>query len=337
ANDGYTVDEAEELALKYLNGQMSADGEASTTGSTVVATETAGAGSAKSFHVVVNAKHTVKYSAFTRMFGYDEQTLSANSEAQSATESKNALSMFLVLDRSGSMAWITDEVESESTRCQNHSASNWYTENLRKTKPCYRSKISSLKIAVANLTSQLDESDPGNEFVRTAAVSYNDAQQSPTSLAWGTDDASAYVAAFPTVPTGGTDSSSAFKVAYQAVVADAETTEHERKNGQVPTRYIVFMTDGENTSYNGYSYSGYGDLADTETKKWCDKARDEDEEIQVEVYTVAFMAPTRGKQLLEYCATSGDHYIEATNNDELVAAFKYIGERASAVVSRLSK
>jgi hypothetical protein len=49
------------------------------------------------------------------------------------------------------------------------------------------------------------------------------------------------------------------------------------------------------------------------------------------------MAPTRGQNLLKYCATTTSHYFQAENMAALVAAFKVIGERTSAVVSRLTK
>jgi hypothetical protein len=49
------------------------------------------------------------------------------------------------------------------------------------------------------------------------------------------------------------------------------------------------------------------------------------------------MAPQRGQELLRYCASSSSHYYEAEETAELVAAFKAIGERASAMISRLTK
>ncbi|MNL89721.1 hypothetical protein D3C87_2202230 [compost metagenome] len=50
------------------------------------------------------------------------------------------------------------------------------------------------------------------------------------------------------------------------------------------------------------------------------------------------MAPKRGQTLLEDCATSETtHYFKAENTADLVAAFKAIGERASAMATRLTK
>ena len=162
------------------------------------------------------------------------------------------------------------------------------------------------------------------------AVAYNDSKFDETPLVWGSQGALDYVNDFPTVPQGGTDSSAAFKTAYEKVVAASEDTEHQKVNKQKPTRYIVFMTDGENTHLNGWPNA---DASDKETKKWCDKARDD----KIEVYTVAFLAPKRGQDLLKYCATTDGHYFGAEDMDSLVTDFKAIGEKASAVVSRLTQ
>ena len=338
ASQGFTAEEAQLLALQFLQTQMgdkqSVEDENEendlSSKSLVTITELATAGTGKSYKVVVDANYTVEYNAFTRLFGRESTTLKTTSTAESATESKNALSMFLVLDRSGSMAWVTDEIQSKNKKCQNHTSGNWYNANLEKTKPCYVSKVGALKLAVANLATQLNVADPDGIYVRMGAVAYNDSKFDETPLVWGSQGALDYVNDFPTVPQGGTDSSAAFKTAYEKVVAASEDTEHQKVNKQKPTRYIVFMTDGENTHLNGWPNA---DASDKETKKWCDKARDD----KIEVYTVAFLAPKRGQDLLKYCASTDGHYFGAEDMDSLVTAFKAIGEKASAVVSRLTQ
>jgi hypothetical protein len=48
----------------------------------------------------------------------------------------------------------------------------------------------------------------------------------------------------------------------------------------------------------------------------------------IEIYTIAFMAPTNSETLLKACATSPDHYyVNAQNGSDLMDAFKAIGER----------
>ena len=62
-------------------------------------------------------------------------------------------------------------------------------------------------------------------------------------------------------------------------------------NGRpAPRRHIVFMTDGDN------NYTS----ADTETKATCETAK----AAGVQIFSVAFMAPSKGQKLLQYCASS---------------------------------
>jgi hypothetical protein len=113
------------------------------------------------------------------------------------------------------------------------------------------------------------------------------------------------------------------ETAYNRLKESSENKAHKDKNGQVPTKYIVFMTDGDNNNTSD----------DTSTKATCAAAKKDG----MEVYAVAFMAPTRGQNLLKECASSTSHYFQAENMAALVSAFKVIGERTSAVVSRLTK
>lgn len=339
ANDGLTPSEARLVALQFLKTQIMggttvADakkkGDEIAAATTVDIKETALLGNGKAFTVEVSTRQTIQFNVFTRLLGQTSTVMTAKSSSASAKESKNALSMFLVLDRSGSMSWITDEIFDKNTACQNHTRQNWYSANLKKTKPCYVTKIGALKLAVASLFTQLSTADPKNLFVRTGTVTYNDRMLPAIDLDWGTAGALAEVNAIPSVPQGGTDSSGAFATAYEKVKASTEDIAHHDKNGQVPTKYIVFMTDGENTHFNGVANDK---ASDTATKASCDAARAD----KIEVYTVAFMAPSRGQELLQYCATTSNHYFEAANMAALVAAFKEIGQRTAAVVARLTK
>lgn len=326
-----SIEAAQELARKFLRTQISgapstAENESSADseddGVSVGISETPNGATGKTFKVTVTAKQVLSFNAMTRLLGKESITLETSSTAESATESKNALSMYLVLDRSGSMAWKTDTVNTAKKSCPNYTESNWSKyPNLKATSPCYITKIDALKAAASDLFAQLTVADPDSIYVRTGAVSYNASQDTAGDIAWGVTDTAAYVNALEAI--GGTASGNAFKTAYQKVTASAENTAHARKNGQVPTKYIVFMTDGEN------NYT----IEDTLTKLWCDTAKAN----KVEVYSVAFMAPTRGQALLKYCASSSSHYFEAEEAADLVAAFKAIGERASAMVSRLTK
>ncbi|WP_028001549.1 vWA domain-containing protein [Sinorhizobium arboris] len=345
------IEEAKALARKFLKSQAATasgtdlpgeekggtatrrapDGEAAaaaapqwddTNTTEIVITETPNGAKGKTFQVAVANKHLLQFNAMTRLLGQDSIELETRSVAESATESKNALSMYLVLDRSGSMAWKTNTVNTAKASCPNYTEANWSKfPKLGATSPCYVTKVDALKAAVGDLLAQLVTADPQATYVRTGAVSYNSAQDAASNLSWGTKGAADYVDAL--VATGGTASGGAFKTAYQKVIAGTEDSAHSAKNGQVPTKYIVFMTDGENNYAND----------DSVTKQWCDTAKAN----KVQIYSVAFMAPDRGQKLLKYCASSSSHYFEADEASDLVAAFKAIGERAAALASRLTK
>ncbi|EYR80521.1 MULTISPECIES: vWA domain-containing protein [unclassified Shinella] len=345
ANDGKSISEAKVIAMSFLKTQMSGstkeeEEKAKTEGtsgsdgnengveeydfdaSTVVEIiETALVGNGKSFKVNVSTSYEMKFNPFTRLLGQTKTTMNAASSAESATESKNALSMFLVLDKSGSMAWITNEKDAAVKSCINWTESNWGNTKTKATSPCYVSKMAALKLAVASLFTQFKAADPTDTFVRTGTIAYDSVSYTPSALAWGFTSSLDYVNKLDA--NGGTASGAAMKTAYNRLKEASENTAHRDKNGQVPTKYIVLMTDGDNNNT----------ADDTSTKATCTSAKNDG----MEVYTVAFMAPTRGQNLLKDCASSASHYFQAENMAALVAAFKVIGERTSAVVSRLTK
>lgn len=342
ANDGKTAAEARIIAAELFALQMSGtsgivkEGDETLVDAApvITITETPIENNGKAYQVDVAATYTVKYTVFTKLLGHTTGTLNTAStaESKSATESRNAFSMFLVLDRSGSMSFATDEKDPDpDKKCQRHLKSNWYTANLKETKPCYISKIAALKSAVGALSAQMTKADPTSKYVRTGASSYNDNMMgSVSALAWGTSGILTYVNAIPAVPQGGTDSSGAFAEAVKRLKDPSETTLHNTKNGKTPTRYIVFMTDGENTHYRGQTNDT---KSDEETKKSCNEART----AGIQVYSVAFLAPARGQELLKYCATTSSHYYAADDVASLVSVFNVIGAETAAVVSRLTK
>jgi Flp pilus assembly protein TadG len=322
ANKGITEDQAKALAADFVAGQMANHMDNPDTEKTrpfdfsqcthVTVTDQTTVGTAKKYDVTVQTCYDVQYSALSAFLGQSGGRLTVSSATESTTESKNALSMYLVLDRSGSMAEYTDTVSGSYT-CRYG----------RKTYTCYTyyDKITALRNAATSLMNKLGAADPDATLVRTGSVSYNTDMQTPNALAWGETKTKTYISKL--TADGGTDSGLAFKTAYQALVASSENTAHLNKNGQVPSKYIVFMTDGDN------NYTS----ADTETKKWCDLARTNG----IEVYSVAFMAPSRGQALLSYCATTSAHYFAAENADDLNAAFEYIGERTTETATRLTQ
>lgn len=325
-NNSMSDDAALELARKFIKAQFynvvpdakpsdGTDGEtpvdplAGAVGNVERTTSTSG----KTFDVTLTASYTMPTNGMTALLGWKQVTVGVTASAQATTETKNALSMYMVLDRSGSMAEDTSTLNTaKPTKCGDR--------NCTYTVPNYVLKIEALKLAVANLTAQLNTADPDKKLVRTAAVSYNASMQTPVSFDWGTIKTLSYVQAL--TATGGTDSSAAMARAYSDIMKSTEETAHKNRNGQVPSKFIVFMTDGDN------NYSS----ADTKTKATCDSAKS----AGVQIFTVAFMAPSKGRALLQYCASSSSHYYDAQNAADLVAAFKEIGDKAVEAATRLT-
>jgi Flp pilus assembly protein TadG/uncharacterized protein YegL len=334
-NDGITVDQAKQLALNFIKGQMQTELAAITQSqqqsgaqspygnfdisscTNVDVTQATGLGTTKIYNVSVSTCIAQKLTVLGAFYGSSVQTIKTTSATRSTTASQKALSMYLVLDRSGSMADNTDTV----TGTTSYTYSCGWRKTCTGTQTTYLTKIDALKQAAGELMAQISTADPDQYYARLGAASYNSAMDTPQALGWGTTAVSNYVNAL--VANGGTDSSGAFKQAYQSLASTTENSLHLTKNGQTPDKFIVFMTDGEN------NYT----TADTATKQWCDSAR----AAGMQVYSIAFMAPAAGQALLSYCATDASHFFAAQNAQDMIAAFKYIGEKAVSAATRLTQ
>jgi len=295
--DDLSIEDARVFAATFLRGQMEEDnsvfaGMNVKPSITITPVETNGT---TVWSVAIAMTGTQAVTPMARIMGRDNLNVGVVGKSQSASSNaaQGALSMALVLDRSGSMDWDLDG----------------------------KRKIDVLKTAVGGLIDQFETADPKQNYVRIGASSYSTYMTGFQNLHWKPQKTRDFVDALPA--SGGTDSTEAFSWALAKVNAAREINEHKNKSGEVPKRFIVFMTDGDN------NYSS----ADSSTKILCDRAKDEG----VEVYTVAFAAPTRGKQLLAYCATTANNFYDARSSADLIAAFESIGKQASKVTSRLTQ
>lgn len=262
---------------------------------------------------------------FMRVLGKTEIPISVEATVVGGkTVTASAFSMYLVLDRSGSMSEETSTTY--TTKC------GWVTCTKKYT------KMESLKLAVDSLATQFKTADPDMKYVRTAAVSYNDKMQTPSGLNWGSDDALAYVNKLS--PGGLTNSSAAMNAAYDVLKvktgASSEDVIHKAKNGAEPKKYIVLMTDGENTkTQNGRTVDN--PEADASTRDTCDDAKKADIIIYaIGLYTGSEVSK-RGEALLKYCATTtSDHYFIAKDTATLIKAFEKIGAASSDALVRLT-
>ncbi|TPW29627.1 vWA domain-containing protein [Pararhizobium mangrovi] len=273
---------------------------------------------------------------FLHLLGLDDVHLTVGSTSKSASETRSALSIYFVLDRSGSMSDYSNGTM----------------------------KIMALKTAMTSFLDRLDEADqadPQTSYVRTGVIAYNTDLFIPrtrsdwndeystcfslkyfygrrelkdcayyyylqngwswdTDLHWSSSPARSYVDAI--LPSGNTNSAVGMALAYQKLVNGDEDKEHEKRNGQKPKKIIVLMTDGEN-NVNG---------SDEQTTAYCNAAKAHD----VEIFSVAFAAPEHAKALLRSCANDENHFYAAADSDQLVSAFQSIGKKATNLMVRLA-
>lgn len=320
ASNGITEVQAKSLATDYLKGQMT--GEGLTVSPQITVSTVTGVNNSKTYTVDLAFDLSMALSPMMSVFNQQTAKISISSRSTSSRGASNSLSMYLVLDRSGSMQTSTTSIKSTTQPCHYYYMPNASTikDGGSKT-PCYYQRIEALKLAADTLFSTFATADPSAGLIRTGAVSYNSAKQTETPLAWGWSATDNYIDAL--TPTGGTSSTGAFKVALDALNSTSEDTIHKNKNGLTPNKAIVFMTDGENSSSSD----------DTTTLTHCATAKSKG----ITVYTVAFSASDQGKNLLSKCATSAATFFYAENATDLTAAFKTIGQVAATGLPRLTQ
>lgn len=303
--------DAETMAKSFVTSQMAnslsdATSEAAKLSTTPNISATPVSAGSTTYDVALTSSYTMSMNALSQAFGWKTVTITAYGKAVSSSGSSgsegtltlNRLSMYLALDRSGSM---------------NDSTDTSYT------------KIQSLKLAVQKLAKKLSDADPKNIYVRTGADSYNSTADKAQAMNWGTSQVVSYVNALQA--TGGTDATGALTAAYNALKA-SNTTEATAHKTTTFKRYVVFLTDGEMTGNS----AEWNASIDKKVRKECDTIKLDG----IEIYTVALSAPSNGKSLLKACATDANHYYEATDSISLISAFSSIGTDATKPSVRLT-
>lgn len=119
---------------------------------------------------------------------------------------------------------------------------------------------------------------------------------------------------------GGTDATQALENAYLALNKNNQTEAKAHGTSDFK-RFVIFMTDGEMTGNS----SVWNSAIDANVRQKCTKIKND----SIEIYTIAFNAPTNGKSLLAACATDDAHYYEADDTAKLVAVFGEIGKKTT--------
>lgn len=251
----------------------------------------------------------------TSMMGFKTLTIAVDATAKSSVGQQNSLSMYFVLDRSGSMQASTTQRNPNKSICMYEKYTLTPVETLTPTgnTTCYYYRIQVLQNSVQALLDTFEAADPQHRLIRTGADSYNAAADPVQNTGWGTSGVSSYVSKL--VAIDGTSSTKAFSNAVAALTDPMENTYHKNMNGLVPKKYIVYMTDGANNNL----------IDDTNTLAQCTAAK----LAGITVYTVGFSAPARGKTLLLACASAPVDFYDASDADDLNAAFADIAKETS--------
>ncbi|WP_312405823.1 vWA domain-containing protein [Rhizobium sp.] len=326
-NESATEDGAKKLALDFIKGQMAnsvtsevANDIAKSVTTTITTTATS---DGKRYDINIAAGYTLKLTPFMSVFGRYSTPIGATSSTTSGiSETKSALSMTLVLDESGSMLANTNEKVQPAKNCSEYNTNGKLVSN---NATCYVKKIEALKTASNLLLDQLDKADPKSKYVRTNAIAWSGSIQDSSAFAWGTTKTRNDV--INTMSAGGnTESYAPMNKAYEDLTttgSGSETKIQSNAGNTKLTKYIVFMTDGSNNS----SYS------DTYTLQVCTAAK----AAGIKIYSIAFMAPTGGQNLLNKCSSGAGYYYAAESMSDLLNAFKAIGEEASASKTLLTQ
>jgi Flp pilus assembly protein TadG len=317
--EGTTEAQAQALAKDFVAGQMAnyvsgTDLTALKNATTVTITTTTTATS-KSYKVNVSAAYNMSLTPFMKVLGQNNVSIASNSSTTSGTSDvKSSLSMTLALDESGSMLADTTSIQSYNS-CTHYNTSG---KSIGSYSPCYVKKIDALKSAANLLFNQLDAADPSGQYVRTNAIGWSSEVQISSSFVWGT--ASTRTSVINKLSAGGgTESAAPMKKAYEGLTttgAQSETRIQQNAGNTNLTKYIVLMTDGENNASS----------SNTATLTTCTTAKN----AGIKIYSVAFMAPTVGQNLLRSCATGNGYYYQAESMTDLLAAFKAIGSEAAS-------
>lgn len=333
-NGDITSSQAQAFAVRIAAGQISttlSDAQVKELKASLVASVTSqGSGTKKDYTVKVTGRFTSNMLAFSAFHSASNRTVGGSSTASSQAQTATAISLYLVVDRSGSMSWETNTKDtSQPNGCWQYLQDDWPYQSY--SKPCYVNKMSALKTAASALFNQMDsiESvDATNSLVRTGVVSFNDQTQTPSNLTWGTKSSRDYVTALPAYPTGGTDMTGGMSTANSALNAATETSAQTSKGNKDFKKFIVLMTDGENTGYS----SNWDPSLDAKTLTTCTAART----AGVTVFTVAYMAPPNGETLLKSCAGDVSNYYKATDMPSLIKAFSDIGGKVANQTTRMT-
>jgi Flp pilus assembly protein TadG len=355
-----SAQEAESLGLNaFVSQALAADGtmsaqeraeeEKKLRDSTKFESKTTSTGNSDIYDVHMTSTYDIPMNGMSAVFGFKTLSVAIDTRASSGRQG-NALSMYLALDESGSMAWDTSTVDPltptkkvKKQRKEKYPCPGNETQTCERLvddwvdAPNYIVKMASLKAAAGVMFDELKKADPQSGLIRVGADSYDDKTKAEQKIQWGTNDVAKYVSKLTDKPDGGTDASGALTNALAALKSanTNEKTAHDAKKNISFERFIVFMTDGEMTGNSGVWNKKIHD----QVLAICQQAKDDKDAAGngIKIYTIAFMAPEKGKELLQACSSGkDDYYYEPNTMTQLVQTFGEIARKAAKTGTRLT-
>ena len=225
--------------------------------------------------VIVQARYSERL-LFAQFIGRENLDLSKTVSVAYRDTSLLPVSVALALDASGFMGW---DIEANRRPSESGLTGNTKMDALK----------SAVKLLFTEIEGEVGGSDTLDAALRTGLAAYNDTLVSVSQFDNGRDHLSVSLAALQ--PGGSTDTSVAMAELHPDFLNDRNfraATSSDFDPGRL-REYVVLMTDGDNHVPN----------ADPNTLQLCADMRADG----IEVYTVAFAAPDKGRQLMLDCAS----------------------------------
>ncbi|ACT56861.1 VWA domain-containing protein [Candidatus Liberibacter asiaticus] len=182
--------------------------------------------------------------------------------------------------------------------------------------------------ALASVIRSIKKIDNVNDTVRMGATFFNDRVISDPSFSWGVHKLIRTIVktfAIDENEMGSTAINDAMQTAYDTIISSNEDEVHRMKNNLEAKKYIVLLTDGENTQDN------------EEGIAICNKAKSQGIRIMTIAFSVNKTQQEKARYFLSNCA-SPNSFFEANSTHELNKIFRdRIGNEIFERVIRITK